>query len=104
MVRLHCPECGIETIFKPPRDNLESGTVCKFCGNRRAVSVREKFSMPYVIIGPYARVNLDTLADPICQHEWTREIGEDFDQDGRLLRLVRCLKCDLLIHQYLPTV
>ena len=47
---------------------------------------------------------METLAEPICQHERTREIGEDFDQEGRLLRLVRCVKCGLLIREYLPTV
>jgi hypothetical protein len=39
-----------------------------------------------------------------CQHERVHEIGEDFDQDGRLLRLVRCIKCGLLIREYLPAI
>jgi hypothetical protein len=38
-----------------------------------------------------------------CQHEQVHEIGEDFDQHGRMLRLVRCIGCGLLIREYLPT-
>jgi len=39
-----------------------------------------------------------------CQHSVVHEIGQDFDKDGMLLRLVRCQKCGLLMRQYLPTV
>jgi hypothetical protein len=44
-----------------------------------------------------ARVNL-------CEHEQVNEIGEDFDKDGRLLRLVRCRQCGLLMRIYIPSV
>ncbi len=39
-----------------------------------------------------------------CTHERSREIGQDFDKDGRLLRLVRCQKCGLLMREYLPAL
>ena len=39
-----------------------------------------------------------------CKHERNREIGQDFDKDGRLLRLVRCQKCGLLMREYLPAL
>ncbi|MGA2625777.1 MAG: hypothetical protein ABSF63_01790 [Candidatus Bathyarchaeia archaeon] len=39
-----------------------------------------------------------------CQHSRVHEIGQDFDKDGMLLRLIRCQKCGLLMRQYLPTV
>ena len=39
-----------------------------------------------------------------CQHRKTREIGQDFDKDGRLLRLVRCQICGLLMREYLPSL
>jgi len=39
-----------------------------------------------------------------CGHERIREIGQDFDEDGRLLRLVRCQKCGLLMREYLPAL
>jgi hypothetical protein len=39
-----------------------------------------------------------------CRHERSREIGQDFDKDGRLLRLVRCQKCGLLMREYLPAL
>jgi len=39
-----------------------------------------------------------------CAHSVVHEIGQDFDKDGMLLRLVRCQKCGLLMRQYLPTV
>lgn len=39
-----------------------------------------------------------------CQHSRVREIGQDFDEDGRLLRLVRCRKCGLLMRDYLPVL
>jgi len=39
-----------------------------------------------------------------CQHGRVREIGEDFDMDGRLLRLVRCQTCGLLMREYLPSL
>ncbi len=37
-----------------------------------------------------------------CQHRQVHEIGEDFDKEGRLLRLARCQRCGLLMHEYLP--
>ena len=39
-----------------------------------------------------------------CQHTKIHEIGQDFDKDGMLLRLIRCQECGLLMRQYLPTV
>ena len=39
----------------------------------------------------------------VCQHSAVHEIGQDFDKDGMLLRLVRCQKCGLLMRQYLST-
>ncbi len=39
-----------------------------------------------------------------CQHKRVHEIGQDFDEDGRLLRLVRCQKCGLLTREYLPRI
>ncbi len=35
-----------------------------------------------------------------CQHVQVHEIGEDFDQDGKMLRLARCITCGLLIREY----
>jgi hypothetical protein len=35
-----------------------------------------------------------------CQHARVHEIGEDFDKEGRLLKLVRCAKCGLLMREY----
>lgn len=42
--------------------------------------------------------------DVSCQHGKVREIGQDFDKDGRLLRLVRCQICGLLMREYLPSL
>ena len=39
-----------------------------------------------------------------CKHDRRREIGQDFDRDGRLLRLVRCQSCGLLMREYLPSL
>jgi len=49
---------------------------------------------------------LQTLVDskPECEHTQVREVGQDFDQDGRLIRLVRCLHCGLLMERYLRTL
>jgi hypothetical protein len=44
------------------------------------------------------------VASSVCQHRRLREIGQDFDRDGILLRLVRCRSCGLLMRQYLPTL
>ena len=38
-----------------------------------------------------------------CQHYRVREIGRDFDKDGKFLRLERCERCGLLMREYLPT-
>jgi len=43
-------------------------------------------------------------AATICQHNRVREIGQDFDKDGRLLRLERCQRCGLLMREYLPSL
>ncbi len=48
--------------------------------------------------------DLETIPVSTCQHDRLSEIGEDFDKDGRLLRLVRCQRCGLLIREYLPSV
>ena len=39
--------------------------------------------------------------DVSCHHRKVREIGQDFDKDGQLLRLVRCQICGLLMREYL---
>jgi hypothetical protein len=39
-----------------------------------------------------------------CQHSRLNEIGQDFDKDGKLLRLVRCEHCGLLMREYLRAV
>jgi uncharacterized Zn finger protein len=33
-----------------------------------------------------------------CGHDEVHEIGQDFDKNGNLVRLVRCQNCGLLIH------
>jgi len=37
----------------------------------------------------------------ICSHELVREIGYDNDEEGRLLMLVRCEMCGLLMRKHL---
>jgi len=37
-----------------------------------------------------------------CLHKEVHEIGQDFDKDGNLVRLVRCQSCGLLMREYLP--
>ena len=44
---------------------------------------------------------LQTITVNVCQHSQVREIGEDFDKDGRLLRLIRCQGCGLLLREYI---
>ena len=39
-----------------------------------------------------------------CQHRRIHELGEDFDEDGRLLRLITCQACGLLMREYLVQV
>ena len=39
-----------------------------------------------------------------CQHNQVREIGQDFDEQGKLLRLIRCQRCGLLMREYLPSL
>ena len=46
--------------------------------------------------------NLETLIVNECQHNEVREIGQDFDKDGKLLRIKRCQRCGLLMREYLP--
>jgi len=36
-----------------------------------------------------------------CKHIVTREIGQDYDKDGKPLRIVRCQRCGLLMREYL---
>jgi hypothetical protein len=57
--------------------------------------------MPYDIAG---RVKMQSLVTENCQHGRVHEIGEDFDEEGRMLRLVRCQRCGLLIREYLLAV
>ena len=40
----------------------------------------------------------------LCQHRRIREIGQDFDENGKLLRLERCQRCGLLMREYIPIV
>jgi len=47
---------------------------------------------------------ISTVSSEKCQHSKVNEIGEDFDMDGRLLRLVRCTRCGLLMRTYLPCI
>ncbi len=49
-------------------------------------------------------LSLETVIVNKCQHYKVREIGEDFDKEGRLLRLVRCQGCGLLIREYLASL
>ena len=58
--------------------------------------------IPYAMIWHGSKMNM--LNPDACQHGRTREIGEDFDEDGRLLRLVRCQKCGLVLREYLLTL
>jgi hypothetical protein len=44
-----------------------------------------------------------TVVLELCHHDDLHEIGEDIDQHGKPLRLVRCQQCSLLIREYLPT-
>ncbi|MGD0423289.1 MAG: hypothetical protein ABSA92_07505 [Candidatus Bathyarchaeia archaeon] len=37
-----------------------------------------------------------------CGHHRQREVGQGFDEDGRLLRLARCQKCGLIMREYVP--
>jgi len=39
-----------------------------------------------------------------CRHERIREIGQDYDKDGKALRLIRCQRCGLVIREYLHEV
>jgi hypothetical protein len=39
-----------------------------------------------------------------CQHARVHEILEDFDQDGKMLKLVRCIRCGLLIREHVHTI
>jgi len=39
----------------------------------------------------------------VCHHHRVREIGQDFDKEGRFLRLERCQTCGLLMRQYLTS-
>ncbi len=44
---------------------------------------------------------LQTITVNVCQHSEVREIGQDFDKDGKLLRLIRCQGCGLLLREYI---
>jgi len=50
----------------------------------------------------WVRTKLETITVNVCQHRQVREIGEDFDKEGRLLRLMRCQRCGLIMREYLP--
>jgi len=47
---------------------------------------------------------MQTLVVEECSHITLGEIGQDFDKDGRLLRLIRCHQCGLLMREYLPSI
>jgi len=47
---------------------------------------------------------LQDISTNFCRHHSVHEIGQDFDKDGRLLRLVRCRGCGLLMRQYIQTL
>ncbi|HUK27443.1 MAG TPA: hypothetical protein VLV31_03385 [Candidatus Acidoferrales bacterium] len=36
-----------------------------------------------------------------CEHIQVHEIAEDFDKDGKPLRLIRCQDCGLLMREYI---
>jgi hypothetical protein len=46
----------------------------------------------------------DYALQDVCQHGKVREIGQDFDKEGKLLRLIRCQDCGLLMREYLPSL
>lgn len=50
----------------------------------------------------YSTYVTDLETRNVCAHNRIREIGEDFDEEGRLLRLIRCQGCGLLMREYLP--
>ena len=45
---------------------------------------------------------MQSLVVDECAHITLGEIGQDFDKDGRPLRLIRCQECGLLMREYLP--
>ena len=47
--------------------------------------------------------SFDARADS-CRHVQVQKIGEDWDMDGRLLKLVRCARWGLLMRTYLSHV
>ena len=47
--------------------------------------------------------SIDARAD-MCRHIQVHKIGEDLDMDGKLLKLVRCARCGLLMRTYLAHV
>jgi hypothetical protein len=51
--------------------------------------------------GAKVHTSLVSLPENACQHSQVREIGQDFDKDGMLLRLMRCQQCGLLMREYL---
>jgi hypothetical protein len=56
----------------------------------------------FEMVNQIAQLDLQNLTIDHCLHRQVREIGQDFDEDGRLLRLVRCQRCGLLMREYLP--
>jgi len=47
--------------------------------------------------------SIDVKSD-VCRHRQVQKIGEDLDLDGKLLKLVRCARCGLLMRTYLAYV
>ena len=47
--------------------------------------------------------SIDSKSD-VCRHRQVHKIGEDLDMDGKLLKLVRCARCGLLMRTYLAYV
>jgi len=50
------------------------------------------------------RTQLPPLILQSCQHERVQEILEDFDENGKMLMLVRCIRCGLLIREYVHAI
>lgn len=49
-------------------------------------------------------VSMGNLTLRKCLHSEVHEIGQDCDEDEKLLRLIRCQRCSLLMCEYLPIV
>jgi hypothetical protein len=43
---------------------------------------------------------MQSLVLDSCEHKKVHEIGEDFDHRGRMLKMVRCTSCGLLMRVF----